>query len=164
MEYSTSFSQPLGSSADMYGTCTRWLVPCQCWCHRDEQIGVLALQEFMVWWENKEWIPPFLQGGKWNSKGLENLFKVNQLVKARVEVSDLVSSPNHCMMLLPKATDKCGKEGTGCPSPPCSHMYCAYCRKCPDAGGKSRIQGFMGPRKPLLRTTLHLIDGLRGAT
>ena len=98
-------------------------------------------------------------GRKWNWKGLGNLFKVRPLVKARLEVFDLVSPPNHCMLLLPKATGKCDKEVMGCHSPPFSHVYCVHCRKRPGAGGKSRIQGFMGPRKPLLRTTWQMAGG-----
>lgn len=111
--------------------------PHQCWRHRR-----LVPQPSKGSWSGGLRISIF-PGRKWSSKGPGNLFKVRQLVEARTGILNPVSSPNQCRMLLPKVTGKCDKEGMGCHSPPLSHRYC---RRCPDAGGRARIQGFMGPR------------------
>lgn len=141
-----------------YGTRTGWLVHAKAgdtegWCPSPLRAhGLVGKQRICI---------SIFPGRKWISKWSGNLFKVRQLVEAPgTGVFNLVSSQSHCRMLLPKVTGKCDKEGMGCHSPPSSHRYC---RRCPDAGGRSRIRGVTGPGKPLLRTTLHLPDGLRGA-
>lgn len=93
-------------------------------------------------------------GRKWRFRGVGELTE-GQRVSVGIGIFNLVSSQSHCVMSLPKVTDKCDTEVTGCHSPPSS----------PDAGGgKEFRKGLTGPWSPVLRTTIHLTDALGEVT